>query len=92
MQSAGDTELIGYFCLGQVELLTALTNTAAEIAFETVGHDGLLLGRAERQLRPETIIEEAAGPTKERCIAIIAYRRLTDLDQLRPPCASGLVC
>ena len=62
-----DAELIGDFSLGEVQFLAAVTDEAAEVAFETFGHDGFLLGRTEQQLRPETIIEEAAGPTKEDC-------------------------
>ena len=58
--------LIGDFGLGEVEFFAALTNQAAEVAFETVGHDSFLSDqRSERG--SESIIEEAAGLTKEDC-------------------------
>ena len=43
-----DADLIGYFSLSEVQFLAALTDEASEVALETFGHDGFLLGRTEQ--------------------------------------------
>ena len=57
--------LIGDFGLSKVEFFPALADEAAEITFETVGHD--VSFQTSDGARSESIIAEAAGPTKADC-------------------------
>ena len=76
---AGDADLTGYFLLGEIELLAAVTNQAAEVAFETVRH-GTFLSARDHSGGLGTIIEEVAAPTKEHCY--IDDRLSNQLDQM----------
>ena len=48
MQSAVTPSLSADFSLGEVQFMAAVTDEAAEVALETFGHDGFLVGRTEQ--------------------------------------------